>query len=448
MSWYQQLEKISIEARRSSIIRALMYALLIAPVAAAFLAVLVFTVGGTPTSDEWSIVPYFQYKADGTLSLVKLAEWYKVHRYLFPRILILGLGSITGWDIEWETLVGFLFLCATVFLIFQRYRAQKGNLWLFVPVGFMLFSLRQHENLFWGFQMAIYMAILGSIYALWLLDRKVSFLHLTGALVSAFIATFSFGMGPAVWPAGAALLLLKRQWKHLFLWIGTAVVVMAFYLQGFEVRGQQPTLLMTGALFQIGTGAPFAFSADVIRNKAYSLVDAVVAANMAFAVFTAIGMGIYASWKKQGGNAFWCALGLFGLGTVALITHAEASVFVSRYSSFTMLAPVAAYVLTLHAKEKWMKTLGAILGAMILVSVTAAFAYAPKVAQDMAALRWNQYYSMTKGFVPYDVDFSKEEIVGHAWTMARLKIGIYRPNPREYSGRIQKIRSKLFWLLL
>jgi len=81
----------------------------------------------------------------------------------------------------------------------------------------------QWRNWLWGWQLQVFLAVAAVLLAVVLLFRPHGRMpSFAGACVAAFVASYSFGAGLALWPAGLAGILLERdrpgRWQRATLW--------------------------------------------------------------------------------------------------------------------------------------------------------------------------------------------------------------------------------------
>ncbi|MFM6192415.1 MAG: hypothetical protein ACKPFB_21235, partial [Planktothrix sp.] len=57
-----------------------------------------------PFYDQWVLPALFEKTATGTLAFKDLFELHNNHRILFPRLIFIGLGFISNWNIKLELL--------------------------------------------------------------------------------------------------------------------------------------------------------------------------------------------------------------------------------------------------------------------------------------------------------------------------------------------------------
>lgn len=163
--------------------------------------------------DGWQLVPFLQKLHSGTLDISDLFDQHLEHRYFFPRIAMLLLGSVTEYNTVPQMHLSLVFFIVTLAGIYFVFRDSLGHqpllvLPLFIPVSFLVFSLRQSGNMLWGLQVTYAFAQAFTILAfcfLYFSGRGNTFgnLRFSAPLASATIATFSTVQGLLVWSVWA-----------------------------------------------------------------------------------------------------------------------------------------------------------------------------------------------------------------------------------------------------
>jgi hypothetical protein len=116
------------------------YLLMVLPGALAFLYVRLFGVN-VPYWDQWWIVTLFEKLNAGSLHMSDLWSQANEHRIFFPRVAMLLLGSVTGYNnvAEMYFILG-LFLVTLIVLLLAFKGSVNTTLLMFVPVSFLMFS--------------------------------------------------------------------------------------------------------------------------------------------------------------------------------------------------------------------------------------------------------------------------------------------------------------------
>lgn len=227
-----------------------------------------------PFWDQWALVPLLEHGRNGTLSFFELWGFHNEHRMLFPKMAMLGLARLTHWNIRWELalivvlavgLYGILAYC----LFLMESHLERCNPWPLLPVfSGMVFSLNQWENWLWGWQIHLFMGVVGVAAGLGALAaaifapprRRVAFVSLS--VICGIVGSYSFGNGLLFWFAAFPLLLcLSAQLKRkamVSLWAIWIVVTAGVWLLFFgsdpmsaQAASQQPAAMraMDGLLF-------------------------------------------------------------------------------------------------------------------------------------------------------------------------------------------------------
>ena len=144
-----------------------------------------------PFLDQWELVPFLDKSYQGQLTLGDLWVQHNEHRIFFPRMLMVGLAHLTGWNTRWELVVNLVLGCGIFGVLawqIQRTRKELGQeqlKWAVPACSLVVFSLCQYENSLWGWQLQMFMEMLA----------------LTGAIVVLAQPRFGWGrlVGPRCW---------------------------------------------------------------------------------------------------------------------------------------------------------------------------------------------------------------------------------------------------------
>jgi hypothetical protein len=316
-----------------------------------------------PFWDEWELVNLLQR---GHPPLADLFAQHNEHRIFFPRLVMFALARLTAWDSRAEMWFGWgVVLSIGVLLFLEHLKAFGRSLSsaaLFIPCAWVVFSLRQDENLLWGWQIQITMcslALCGSMALLDSSDRNPT--QLAGAIACGVVSCFSFAAGLAVWPAGVICLLARRpvgatpelraaRRRTLSIWITAGTLAVGLYLTGYVKPGAHPSLLF---LLEHPTVAAYYFTANLGGALATG-PNVAGAAAAGVAVLGLLGMVAGAAWLRavdMDKAAFGLSLSAFALATCALVTIGRSGLQIgsggvgapSRYTTLTLLGTIGAY---------------------------------------------------------------------------------------------------------
>ena len=209
-----------------------------------------------PIWDEWwSIVPLLQKYFSGTLVWGDFWAQHNEHRLLFPKLLMVGLARLSGYDTRWEmgcsVLFALLFYACVGVHLWRNRRIlgmERSWYWLWALTAYAVFSLRQHENWFWGFQVQWYMNILGAaLGALVLANREFCAWSFVLLVCCGLFSLFSLSAGALFWCLIPVFLLLAHWragriphvWLYVVLWCVLFGVLMYVYFLDMR-RGNYP----------------------------------------------------------------------------------------------------------------------------------------------------------------------------------------------------------------
>ena len=126
--------------------------------------------------DQWEIVPLFDKLHTGTLSFNDLIAQHNEHRPLLPRLAMLGMGSLTHYNTIAEMYLSWALMCLVCLILFKLFTSSFGfskiSMARFIPVPWLVFSLKQYENMLWGFELVHFMVILFFLLAVYLLAQS------------------------------------------------------------------------------------------------------------------------------------------------------------------------------------------------------------------------------------------------------------------------------------
>lgn len=341
-------------------------------------------------ADEWDLVPLLRESHAGTLGATDLFARHNEHIYLFPWGLMLLLGPMTNYDtVPFMYAVQFCFLLTSIVLLlaFSQDAKDRSRAYflLFLPVPFLVFTLRQYENMLWGNQVSFGLAQSFSVLALYALHASFG----TGlakragvfsaAVLCATVATFSAAQGLMVWPAGLLVLIvssLNRMAKGVLAasWALLGLVEWILYSAGYDKPKGVPSVLYA-------VGHPL----EGLRYFA-TLLGSALFWNDAFAFwvglmllfFTAIGLLMLAKRHELAGSSFWVSLLAFSFLSMALITAGRsgfpdeaffAQPTASRYATFSVPAVAALYALFVKLVWQRKSTVASAVFGVVLVLV-------------------------------------------------------------------------------
>lgn len=312
-----------------------------------------------PFWDQWSLVDQLAQLDHGRLGLDDLWRQHNEHRLLFPKLIMLGLARLSGWDVRWEmafTIAMAIWLAATLIFLRRSQRrlvALPRPIWLWLTLlTLIVFNLSQEQNWLWGWQLQILLCIAAQAASLSVLyqhgDRAAGLLA-AGALGA--VASYSFSCGLVIWPAALPILLLRpgsRLYRSLA-WLACSGLIIGLYLIGIGVdpRGLGTALTSPGMV----TGYTLAYLGSPLAGFAGN-------ASLLAGAIGLIGFVLLSLWSLRASEsirqmaAVWISLGLLALGCAVMTAFGRSDIgtdqaLASRYISFANLLWIAVVVLGL-----------------------------------------------------------------------------------------------------
>jgi hypothetical protein len=158
--------------------------------------------------DAWNTVDHYKLFTDGDYNLSYLFSQSNEHRIVFPRLIFL-LDFILDKgmnEINLATIFAIQLIHAMIFAFIRLYRIKKCDYVSLIAIScvcILLFSLAQHENFYWGFQVQFVGVYAAATLALWWFARaleprtdvKTSNIYLSASFIMAVIATYTMSNG-------------------------------------------------------------------------------------------------------------------------------------------------------------------------------------------------------------------------------------------------------------
>lgn len=336
--------------------RRIPYLFLILPAIISIVLVIIYGVN-VPFADEWGIVDLYHKIEQNGLHFSYFFAQHNEHRILFPRIVLLTVALLTKWNVVAQMLVSQLILLFVGLCCCKYFRNKNGKtaaaLWAAVPLTVLIFSLRQYENMYWGFQVGFYMVFAFSVFSFYFYDKyenigSMKYLYFSG--ICAVIVSFSSIHGLLIWICYLVLFLAQRIFEKVkiskrqifFLMVGAACWIV--YFIGYHKPEGHPQLGQGGLLnlikyFLVSVGS------SMIQNSRIAGVFGILICTVLILIAG------FLIWKKQiRENRFPCLLIVFGVGVLASITLGRAGFGIgqalsSRYTTYSLLIPIGIYII-------------------------------------------------------------------------------------------------------
>jgi hypothetical protein len=311
-----------------------------------------------PYWDQWDmevwVLDQFMHQQ---ISFSDLIAQHNESRPFFPRIIALGVGILTAYDVRYESWIMFaLFLGVFVLIGSMVVKDHGWNTWsllFLVPVSWFFFNFSLVYNYLFGVRVSQALVITMLVIAILLLDRSErldpGFFLAAGA---AGVATFTFIAGLFVWPACAVLLLLKNsgnKLQMLLAWGGFWVFFYLVYFWGYFKPGQTPEYLLRSS-YAVDATLTFMVSvgSSAVHSSTYTLPAGAVVLCLAGALL------VYNRKRLDfGRNGKWIAMIAFSLLTSGAVVMArggwgENVGLAARYYVITFVSIIGIYGLALN----------------------------------------------------------------------------------------------------
>ncbi|MEM9284982.1 MAG: GtrA family protein [Pseudomonadota bacterium] len=170
-----------------------------------------------PFADHWDLVPMFDRMTQGTLKAPELFALHGSHWHASGYVVMLGLASLTGMSHLVEVIAS---LCIAAFAMMGLVRIidrafggspNRQRLYALMLLAFIFWSVDQASNWIWPWQVAVFMTIAGTIWAVErLTQERLRLRDITLAIASTTVAIYGFATAWALVPVGLGLIFWQR----------------------------------------------------------------------------------------------------------------------------------------------------------------------------------------------------------------------------------------------
>ena len=328
--------------------------------------------------DQCKFVPYIEKLYTNNLSFYDLFQQDNNDRPFFPRIIMLSLAYISNYNNIYEMYFSWILAMSILLLVFLMYKNRLSistkMMINFLPISFIIFNLRQFENILWGLQLEYYSCVLGFLISIYMLEKsdKFGFNFFLAAFGSVF-ASYTHSNGLAVWPTGLIFILILNKGKKMAtIWSLSGLLTTGLYFYHWVKPPGHPSILfiieqpVNGLIYFLGNiGSPLAFKMAEAIGIGIILI-----------ILLLVELFILINYGAVKENAKWLSLILFSMITSFALTVFRAGFGIeqagsSRYVTFTLLAIVGIYFLALdiYNKNSENKMHLFLLGAILLILV-------------------------------------------------------------------------------
>jgi len=355
--------------------------------------------------DEWGMVPTIDHFLNGDIPWQEFFGQVNEHVMFFPKLAIVGIALMTGYNTVAEMYFSCLILVIISTLVLTLHIRNFGktpdSLILFIPVVWLLWSLRQWENFLFGFQLNFFLCILGFVLSVVLLDRSQDIsLSFLGALGGAVITSFSVLNGLLIWPVGILQILLQKKGKNMLLsWVLSSLVIIFLYFHTWTRPGTLPPISFISDDPVTAIKYFFAIVGSPVSSGPWAdiLILYAVLVGIFIVLSTIAGIALTVKYDLVKENSPWLSLLLFSFGTALMTTIGRSGLGIaqalsSRYVTFMIPGIIGLYLLCVSlyrfngpvlSPSGWMlKGIACILLVGVFLGMIEGMALGMKIASD------------------------------------------------------------------
>lgn len=208
-----------------------------------FFSIIISNSVNIPNGDDLYCLLLFTQKFQDTPSLVGrlglLFEQWVEHRIVYSRFTALLSYWLTS-HVNFVTIIiiGNMTLIGFTFLFWKVIKKTGVSLFYLIPVVLTLFSPVTYEANLWAGASTVYMpvAFLGLLTIYLIVYQSNNSWDLIFPILTALLATYSFGNGMFALVAGLAVLLYQKRYRAGLAWAIIGIFAVFFYFQDFEAH--------------------------------------------------------------------------------------------------------------------------------------------------------------------------------------------------------------------
>ncbi|MEG4348891.1 hypothetical protein QUA70_00995 [Microcoleus sp. LAD1_D5] len=310
-----------------------------------------------PVDDEWRLASLFEKIAAGNVTFNDFWALHSNHRIVFPKIIIAVLAFASRWNINYQLCLSIGLAAITFIAMYKLSSMQVKNvaddLWHLANIltCILLFSLVQHENWLWGFQLAwflVNLCFVAAVYALVSNHKLLPNIRISIAAVFCLVASFSLAQGLLSWlsaiPAVAAVegnAAPKR--KRLIVWMLLFATTCAVYSIDYHPSRKASIISLLNKPLVVIDYFLSLLGSPIVRSPGISaLVGLLIFANFLF-----LGFHFGRKITEHREALPWLSIGLFSVLSALFITAGRAefgaiqAIESSRYTTNSILLLIA-----------------------------------------------------------------------------------------------------------
>jgi hypothetical protein len=362
-----------------------------------------------PYWDQWALVPLLEKMHNHSLTVADLWAQHNEHRIIFPQIVMLFLARLSNWNIFVELctnmVLGVLILLFLLSILHNTIKPTSP--FLKILISMMVFSMVQRENWEWGWQISMFLSVLGCVIAIWAANKwQGKTIGLIVVILAAILSSYSFNSGLLTWPAVLFVFLLQKKWKlkHIIILVLSCIATTSLYYYNYTKPANHPSVLffMSNPLIYTKYVITYLGASLGWHNPAYCI--AVTTTSLFL-----ISLAIFNLWRfdKQKLQELtpWLALALYacmaacatGVGRAGFGWQQPLS---SRYTTISLFLPLCALVLLRHSIRLNHKMKGKLLKNIIFIIIIFMFivSYIPSYRYGVYSMKVFTTYTNVSAF--------------------------------------------------
>jgi hypothetical protein len=207
-----------------------------------------------PVNDDYPAVLQFLNNYVSTHSYMEklrlLFSQHNEHRIVFSRVwTVITFKLLKAVNFNVLSFIGDLSLVGIAIVFFRKFLSLKKSLFLFIPVTVFLFNITSWEN------MDFAMCALSNFVVHFFILLSLAFLasstayskkNVVLALIFFFAAMMTQGAGLSLYPVSICLLIYKKEYKNLLIYLVVATLILLFYFHGYQrpPSGTSPLMVL------------------------------------------------------------------------------------------------------------------------------------------------------------------------------------------------------------
>ncbi|MCX7641853.1 MAG: hypothetical protein N2Z20_04385 [Elusimicrobiales bacterium] len=302
--------------------------------------------------DEWSFVPFLKKYYTGEILLSDFFVFHNEHQIPIPKLILLFSAIITNFNSKYQMFMSYFFLVCNFFVLLRYVKIEFNDNFkysYFVLPSFLIFNMRQYENLLNGWQFQIPLSMFLILLSFYFLNKINGFdKYFFYSLLFAILSFFSFASGILVLPLIAFVLFFKFSSNRKLLFFIIVIVLISLfsiYISYYEKPIHHPNFLPFYPLkwilyFVTLIGSP-------LTTEKYT---AFLIGIFILPIYLIIIRSIFISMKKNDyGDVFLFLIICFVLLSSFLISigrykYGWQQAIASRYVTISLFGPLAVYI--------------------------------------------------------------------------------------------------------